>query len=317
MNIHFVRRLSTFLGITCAFVLMLLPLAPLHADTVALIPPRFDFFGAPGDTVVEKLRVRNDSATALNYAVDVEDFTAKDDEGGVDLLDEDSQTETSSFRLARWVTVEPSRFTIAAGSERILDVTVRIPKDAEPGGHFASVLVRNAGTQEPGSAAVDTRVGSLMFLRVAGAITEKASVDYFKAEESFSQFGPVILALRSKNEGNVHLAPKGTIVITNMFGQKVAELPLATANVLPGSARIARTTWDQKNLFGRYTATLVAEYGQNSGADGQPNKLSATTSFFVMPLYVVWTALAILVILFLLITQRKKVRKFLNKLTSD
>jgi hypothetical protein len=318
MNTPFVRRFCTFLmGIALLLIASVPPVSPVHAaNSLAVIPPRFELFGAPGDTVVDKLRIRNDSDTTANYTIEIEDFKAKDDEGGVDLLDPNS-TENSTYRLARWVTVEPSHFTVAAGTERILDVTVKIPKDAEPGGHFASILVRQDGNPNPGEAAVDTRVGSLVLLRVAGAITESASLDYFKAENSFAQYGPVTLALRTKNDGNVHVAPRGTIVITNMFGQKVAELPLTSANVLPGSARIARTVWDQKNLIGRYTATLVAQYGENNGPDNKPHTMSATTTFYILPLYIVWIVLALVVILFLLITQRRKVKKFLNRLTSD
>ena len=317
MNNLPVRRLYAILGIL-ALVVTASPVSRAHADdaSVAVIPPRFELFGGPGDTVVEKLRVRNDATVSQKYTVDVEDFKAKDDEGGVDLIDPTS-TAVTSYQLAKWITVEPHEFSVDAGAERVLDITVKIPKTAEPGGHFASVLVRRAGTASAGGAAVDTRVGSLILLRVSGSVTESASVDYFKAENSFAQYGPVTLDLRTVNNGNVHVAPRGTIVITNTFGQKVAEIPLSSANVLPGSARIARTLWDQKNLVGRYTATLVAQYGQNNGPDGKPETLSASTTFTIFPLYLLWILIAVIVILFLLVTRRRQLKKFLNKLTSD
>ena len=287
------------------------------ADSVAVIPPRFDMFGNPGDTIVEKLRVRNDSDTAIAYSIVVDDFKAKDDVGGVNLFEQGEQAANANFQLAKWVTVEPTQFTIGASQEAVLNITVKIPKDAEPGGHFASVLVQRAGTQTAGGAAVESRVGSLILLRVSGAVTESASVDSFKAEESYTQYGPITFDLRTKNDGNVHVAPTGTIVITHMFGHKVAEIPLTTANVLPDSARIVKTLWDEKYPIGRYTATLVASYGQITDANGHLKTLSATTSFIVFPLYLVWITIGIIVLLYLLISQRKNLKKLLNRLTAD
>lgn len=309
--------LSVFLSGTMVLTVLLTGLLqPLTAKAaISVVPPRFEIFGNPGDTIVERLRIINDEDTQITFSVDIEDFTAGDDEGGVEFLDEDDQ-DTTSFRLARWVSVEPGRFTVNAGEERTIDIQIRIPSDAEPGGHFASVLVRRSGAQVEGGAAVDTRVGTLILLRVAGDVQEKAAIDFFRPQDRFAQYGPVTLELRTQNNGNVHIAPKGNIVITDIFGRKVAELPLTTANVLPGSARIARTVWEQKNLVGRYTATLVAQYGQNP--TGQEERtLSATTTFIVFPLYLLWIIIAVLVIGYLLITQRKKVKKFLNSITSD
>jgi len=323
MKTPFIKRFGVLAGISLALVVMLcLPILRTHAATdttgtggLAIIPPRFELFGNPGDTVVDKLRVDNQSSTSKNYSIDIEDFTAQDDEGGVSLID--PTTDTSSFQLARWVTVEPSRFTVDANSEKVLNITIKIPATAEPGGHYASVLVRKDTAETAGGAAVDTRIGSLILLRVSGNVTEAAKVDYFKAQDSFAQYGPITLDLRTINSGNVHVAPTGTIVITNTFGEKVAELPLTTANVLPGAARIAHTVFDQKNLIGKYTATMVATYGQNTDANGKPNSLTATTTFYVFPLYLLWIVIGIIVIILLLITQRRKFRKFLNKITSD
>jgi hypothetical protein len=282
-----------------------------HADTTTIIPPRFDLFGNPGDTVKEKLKVRNDSTTPSTYSVQVDNFTAQGEEGGVALLDTADGNNTT-YALAQWITTEPTNFSLAAGEERVVDITVKIPASGEPGGHYASVLVNRGGaTAAGGSVSVASRVGSLVLLRVSGAVTEKAHVSTFAAEESFAQYSPVNFDLRTVNDGNVHIAPKGTIVITNMFGKKVKEIPLTNANVLPGATRLVKTTWDDKGLIGRYTATLVATYGQ------QNQTLTASTSFIVFPLYLLWIILAVFAVILLAVTQRKAVKRIINRLTSD
>lgn len=300
------------LGLTVLTALFVFPFSKpqtAQADSFSVIPPRFELFGNPGDTIVDKIRIKNGSDTNETYQMQVEDFKAQGDEGGVALIDPGSPSTT--FSLATWITVDPPRITIAPGEESTVNYTIRIPRNGEPGGHYASVLARRAGQGSPGAAAVDTRVGSLILLRVSGNVTEKAHVESFRAQESYAQHGPVTFVLRSANDGNVHVQPSGTIVITNMFGRKVTEIPLTQANILPGSSRNITTTWDAKNPIGRYTATLVATYGQSK------ETLSATTSFIVFPLYLLVIILAIILVLFLLITQRKKVRRIINRITSD
>jgi hypothetical protein len=307
------KLLTTLLVVTLT---LSTPASISKAETVSVIPPRFELTGNPGDIIQEKLRIRNDSPTAITYSIEVEDFRAKDDLGGVDLIAPD-EGDNSSYKLASWITTDPNRITLAAGDERIITATIRIPKNAEPGGHFASVLIKRSGGDITGGASVDSRIGSLILLRVSGAITESAMVDSFKPEESIAQYGPVTFALRTKNDGNVHVQPKGTIVIYNIFGREVDKLPLTQANVLPGSARIVKTTWDQKNLVGRYTATLQATYEQNTLPGVEPKTLTASTTFIVFPLWLLWTIIGVVILLFIIITKRKSIKRALNRLTSD
>lgn len=299
-----------------ALALFSAPAKVSYADTISVIPPRFELTGNPGDIIQEKIRIKNDSQSSITYAIEVEDFRAKDDQGGVDLIAPD-EGDNSSYRLATWITTDPSRITLSAGEERVVTATIRIPRNAEPGGHFASVLIKRSGGEISGGASVDSRIGSLFLLRVSGAITESAAVDSFKAEESVAQYGPVNFALRTKNEGNVHVQPRGTIVIYNTFGKEVAKIPLTQANVLPGSARIVKTTWDEKNLVGRYTATLQATYEENSQPGVEPKTLTASTTFIVFPLWLLWTIIGAIIVIFFMITQRKAIKRALNRLTSD
>jgi len=307
------------MGASAAFVALSIALAfssfvrpqIARADSIGLTPPKFELLGNPGDTVNEKIKVENRDNSDTTYQIDVEDFKAADDDGSVSLVD-DPNAPATNFSLAQWVTVEPKRVTVPAGQEKVIDVTIKIPKDAEPGGHYASVLVHVAGiSTAEGSASVESRVGTLVLLRVSGAITEKLNVDIFKTNESYYQQGPVEFELRTTNTGNVHVAPAGTIVITNMFGKKIQEIPLTTANVLPGSSRIVRTTLDNKGLLGRYTATLVANYGQSK------QNITATTSFIVFPVYLIVIIVVVFLVLYWALRNRRKLKKILHSLTSD
>lgn len=290
---------------------LLLPVQRAHAEAVTVIPPKFELFGNPGDIISEKLRVRNDGDTSIVYQIQVEDFQAAGEQGGVNLID-DPNAPTTAFSLKSWISVEPTRFTLNPGEERVLNYTIRIPKDGEPGGHYASILVKLGGQEQvTGGASVESNVGSLILMRVSGALTEKVKVENFSADKNYYQYGPVKFALKTKNEGNVHVAPTGTIVITDIFGKKVKEIPLTSANVLPNASRSINTNWEDKNMVGRFTATLVATYGQ------QKQTLTASTTFVVFPVVLIWIIGGGLILVILALTQRKKLRKLINKLTSD
>ena len=239
---------------------------------LTIIPPKFELFGNPGGHLNEDIRVRNESDSPITYTVLLEDFTTAGEEGQV-VLEEGENV--NSYSLANWMELSSKEITLQPKEERRFPFIINIPKDAEPGGHYASVLFVTAGGKVEGGASVSNRVGSLVLLRVSGNVTEEASLESFSAPK-FSQNGPIDLDLRVRNNGNTHISPKGTIVITNIFGKKVDELPLSGRNVLPGSTRKMTTSWDKKNMLGSYTATLIAFYGQ------QNKSLTATAKFTVI-----------------------------------
>lgn len=306
----------TFLTVAVAFVLAVNFWAPktsraqdVSPRSVAVIPPSFELYANPGESISDKLRVRNDSSVETQYSILVEDFKAVGEEGQVDLVDDQSNT---TFSAAKWVTPNPKNFSLKPGAEIEVPFSISVPKDAEPGGHYCSILVKIGGADSVagGGAAVQSRVGSLVLLRVSGNIKEEATVESFSSDKTYYEKSPVNLSLRVRDTGNNHLRPKGTIVITNIFGQKIAELPLNGLNVLPGAIRKMDTEWKfSAFLANRYTATLVATYGQ------QNKPLSATASFIIFPRVLAIVVGAILLVIILMILGRKRVKRFIHNLT--
>lgn len=307
----------TIVSVIGAFTLILAlwnPAITKAADdttrSVSVLPPSFELYANPGDSVSEKIRVRNESAVDSTYQIVVEDFKAVGEEGGVDLIDNQSNT---TYSLAKWVFPEPKNFSIAAGKEKEIPYTINVPKNAEPGGHYGSILITmgNGSPVAGGSgAAVVSRVGSLILLRVSGNVKEEANLLTFKSDKSYYEKGPVSLTLRVKDIGNNHIRPKGTIVVTNLFGQKVAEIDLNGLNVLPGAIRKMDTVWKPKGfLASRYTATLVSTYGTNS------KSLSSSTSFIIFPKFMIVISIALILIILFAITNKKQVKKIIHNLT--
>jgi len=241
----------------------------------------------------------------MKVVVQKRNFTALGEEGAVDLTEDET-----SFSLASWITVSPSETEISGKGTAIFAFSTAVPLNAEPGGHFGSIIFRlkSQGPEQSG-ALVAQELGALILLRVAGKAKEGASLASFRSTKKIWEKGPVEFEIRVENEGNVHLKPTGVITITNLFGRKVASFPVDPRNVLPGAIRKSSATWDKKFLFGRYTASLALNYGS------QGRVLTGATAFIGFPYR--WgglVLLGLLILAFFLYRARKRIKLALKVL---
>jgi len=278
---------------------------------ITIIPPKFELFANPGDVVTETIRVKNESDAPLVFGVLIEDFSSSGETGGVVL--EEGETDTS-YSLKNWIEASATNLSLQPGEEQTFPFSINIPRDAEPGGHYASILFQlGSGEAEAGVTSVQHRVGSLVLLRVSGNVQEEASIETFSAPV-YSRSTPVTFSLRVENKGTTHIRPNGTIIITNIFGQKVDEIPLNTANVFPGAIRKIDTQWNPGTVLGHYTATLVASYGQQSLPLTSATKFTVASPLAAIMLIV--GSIAGVIFLISLITGRKRLTAALRVLTS-
>jgi hypothetical protein len=234
--------------------------------------------------------------------MDVQDFTPVGEEGQVVLQEPE---ENSTYSLAGWTSLSPEEFTLKARSQQIVTFVIKVPQNGEPGGHYGSIVASvSGGTIEATGTTLTTKRGALLLLRVSGQMQEELIVNTFSTK-LFQEYGPVNFDLKFENTGNVHVRPAGFITITDQFGKQVAQLEISQNNVIPQAIRQAGTTWDSKNLMGRYTATLVANYGSTS-----KQTITAVSSFTVFP----WkkgviVGAILLVVIFILLKSRKRLAR--------
>jgi len=280
---------------------------------LTIIPPKFELFSQPGSTEVETIKVKNESDVPVTYSIVIEDFTTSGEEGQVVL--EEGETD-SSYSLAQWIEMETKDLILQPNEEKTIAFMINVPRNAEPGGHYASVLFQSQTQSVPGNAAVASRVGSLILLRVSGNINENAQLETFTMGSNYVETGPVTFTMRVKNEGNVHINPQGKIVITNLFNQVVSEVPLESRNVLPGAVRKVDTVWPEKNLFGRYKATLIATYGEGAEKKLLTSAVVFTAASKTAILLIVVSIVAVVGLLITLVAGRKRMGKALKMMAT-
>ena len=265
---------------------------------INISPLTFELTANPGDVLTNKLKVYNPTESVIGIKMEVEDFAVTGEAGQVVI----EPAETETYSLAKWITTEPLEFTLGPREQKFVDFTLEVPENAEPGGHYGSVLASTVGAigEEIIGTTIAQKVGALVLLTVAGEVKESLVVKEFSAP-SFLEYGPVPFIIRFENTGTVHVRPRGFVVITDWRDKKVADVEFPQLNVIPGAVRKIETSWQNKWLLGKYTAMLVGGYGTTNTPFNPP-----VLTFWVFP----WKmALGIFFVLLLILVFFYKTRR--------
>lgn len=285
------------LGVVLAVVsLTTLKLAYAQNRNVGMIvhPSKLDFTQSPGGIITDTIILDNLQSQAIKVRVDLRNFVAQGEEGSVNLT-----TEDTTYSLAKWIKVTPSTVDIPAHSNNEFTFTVTVPKNAEPGGHFGSIVFTTVPPATKGTgAALSLEVASLISLEIPGDAKEKAVVDSFTTDKKFYEFGPVTFTSRVSNQGGRHIVVNGSIVAKGWLGQKFIVPLNPPESILPGATKRIVSTLDHKFLFGPFTAKLIATYGSKN------EQLNGAIEFTTFPIRY---GVVILVVLLLLFLARRRI----------
>jgi len=255
-----------------------------------IVPSNFEIIVNPGEEITRKITIYNNDPRDLDIVPEIRNFTAQGEEGNVTL----TSAETG-FSLASWIKVTPAMTTVKSKKSAEFSFTIKVPQNAEPGGHFGSVVLSTVpppkGTLGETGAFVVQQVGALILTKIPGLVSEAAKLESFTSDKSFYISGPVVFTTRVKNNSNVHIRPAGTVTVKDLLGNKTV-IPIEERNVLPGAIRRIPATWDNKFLIGKYTADLALYYGSAN------KNLNASVTFYAFPVKEGLIVLAILLIIF-------------------
>jgi hypothetical protein len=272
--------------------------------TITAIPPKVELKGNPGQTLTATLKLRNDSIETQDFAVTVEDFVVIDKQGTPVPV---TTKANNRWSLANWI-VAPKEIPVDAGGLQIVNISVKIPMTALPGGHYAMVTYTPNADVKPGDLkqtgnVITQRVGTLVYVTVSGPVTEKASITRF-AVPMFSENGPIEFNGTIESLSDIHVNPKGTITISNPLNAKVAEVKVDAGNIFPETSRDFTAVWNQKWGWGRYKADLSLAYGVAGSL------ITATVYFWLFPIrLVIYILIALISILTVIVILNKRSQK--------
>lgn len=266
-------------------------------QVLSVTPPLFQLSILPGDIWQSSVKVVNGNPYSLTVYAEVVNFKPVG-EAGQGVFSSIEESGGNNATLAEWVHLPIGPYTIEPEQTKDVQFFIESPKNAPPGGHYAAILISTEPPKEVEKMAVRTSqsITSLLFMRVEGDVREDATIREFRAIDSFLSTPDVTFSLRFENKGNVHVQPRGNIVITNMWGTERGTIPInyqtRFGNVLPESIRDFSLAWKSEfkiTDIGRYKAIATLGYGEN-----EIRSSSAITYFWVIP--VKWTLITVCII---------------------
>ena len=224
------------------FTVIIFPFQKAIALTIT--PVRLEISGDPGQILSQEMTLINERDTVETYYASYANFEAQGETGSPAFVD-------AKDDLGTWMTA-PNTIVLAPKTSKIVPIKITIPKDADPGGHFAAIfwgtIPPNTGSN---SVSIGAKTGMLVLLRVNGDVNEKGGLVEFatKNKQKFYTALPVSFYYRFQNAGGDRIKPIGDIKMKDIFGiteAKVAGNPV-DGNILPNSTRKFETVWQGKD----------------------------------------------------------------------
>jgi len=266
-------------------------------------PLKLEMPVSPGESLTEEIKILNQGSEPLNIRTYVMDYE----------IDENNEFTFfppgyESYSAASWITLDKADFTIPAGEEEILEVTMSIPEETEPGGHYAIIFFESVGSIEPGKSGVvvQGRIGTVVLQSSPGEEKEEGYIKSFTIPKYFFPKSRSLLwgerealpwEMLFHNSGNVHLNIENTIDFLNWRGKSIYKTDPQRITTLPNTDRRLKGKWEEAPTIGKFTAICKVAYGQ-----GELD--TKTISFYIIPirtLIIIGIGLILLVLLIVLI----------------
>jgi hypothetical protein len=321
---------------------------PLQAQTVGLptgqagdlrlttSPLPINLKTTPGNILTTNLKIKNDGTQAENIKVTLMKFKADGTSGAPMLLDREPGDDffnwvTFSDPLRQGFSEASPTFTLPVNEWKTITATFSVPTTASFGYYYAVVFSRADEQVQPAERQTVIAGGTatlvLLEVQVPNAKREIQATQ-FSADKNAYEFLPVSFTVKLQNSGNVHVAPRGNIFISQGDNKNIATLEVnpGQGSLLPDSARIFEQKWSDgfpvyrakvengqvvldannrqqlelkwdfkdasKLRWGKYTAKLLLVYD-----DGQKDvPIEGEVSFWVMPWRLVLGGLVVLIL---------------------
>lgn len=251
-----------------------------QALALTVSPVRAEFAGDPGQTLAGEIILFNEQREikeSKTFYSSFVNFEAQGESGTPFFT-------TSAADLATWIKA-PRQAILKPGETKTIPYTIEIPKNAEPGGHFAAIFWSTTPPEEAGGGGqvtVGGRLGVLVLLTVnGGQVKGGGGILEFttKDKQGFFASLPIDFTYRFQNTSGNRIQPEGEIKIKNTFGLTSAVLPANKGHggVLPAGIRKFEVNWtgeenNEETQVAIAKPQMPSEIGEKLGFFGMAKK---------------------------------------------
>ena len=244
------RKFIYFLGVLFLFA----PLA-VHALSVTISPARQGVVVAHGTTQRVFVNVVNHDMYPALFVPEIDAFMINPDTGRAVFGEQEEAVD--------WVRAFPESLTIRPTQKGTFFFDISVPENTEVRSRYLGLFVVQKPGQEEG-VGIGSRVGSLLFLHIAGVVTEQLTSVVFSSDRKIIFTPRATFALVLKNVGTIHSTPVGSIAVTHN-GNIIKEFPLNVdkRKVLPDGLWQSNYQLEKLSLrtIGKINASALVYYG--------------------------------------------------------
>lgn len=147
-----------------------------------------------------------------------------------------AKDETNPWDCSEWIKVSPSEVTLKGQEGKVIECSVTIPRGVN-GSRYSAILFellpekKTTPTEEEegvASLTITTQILSIVSVTIPGGkIERKVNLEEFNVETVKIQNNNMIaFTALLKNQGNITVQTKGTLVIKSRLGRRIREIPL-------------------------------------------------------------------------------------------
>jgi len=316
----FITGLASFLVL---IPLLLVSLKGVHgqktkSSNIELSPAKINVSIEAGKEFTQTFRIGNYSGSPQTLHIFMKDFTVINEEGTPSFYEYSQLNEEARrFALSQWVELPYDSINLANNEVAEVDALIKIPTDAEAGGHYGAFFVQTQAPESEGTAIGSVvQITSLMLINIPGDIEESIVItSAFTDKSVYLEENPeIMLTTMLKNEGSVHGIPVGAFYVSGGRGAKNksiiynqnqgAVLPGAPERKITEEFKLSKKDGSFIPPIGKFTVELVARYGTNN------LPLETTVLFWMLPAkFIAVSVLAAVVVAFVLWRALKSFKK--------
>ena len=256
-------------------VAVVLVIASSYANaqvSLSFTPMLVELTAAPGSVRTFEIVVTNESkASAANFRVYTADIAQKPN-GDYEVVDQG----TSEYSCAKWMKLSVDRVTAAPSQSSAVKVAMTVPRGAS-GGKYAAVMFELIPEERKGEPAFASSTFVQRFVTVvelsipARQVKKRLDVTGFNVAHASEQpvyssmYGKqaIILSAEVKNEGDIHVNARGSMLLRDGTGKRLREIPLGAGRgiLIPDATVNLGSVLPGGLAPGDYIADISVKYG--------------------------------------------------------
>ena len=228
-------------------------------ESILLSPTSKRYEIEAGSSKTDSFKVINNGSTKFSFTVYARPYSVSGED-----YKPDFENDAKNADAYKWIQYDKTLYDIEPGSSVDVTYTVRVPKNATPGGHYGVLFAETQpnGDVEGTAIAQKKRVGSILYATVKGNVTTAGK--YLGADLPFLQFkAPLKIRQKVQNTGNTDFLVQSKVEVSDVFGTRKfinqKEVP-----VLPSTTRSIENDWANPAWIGLYKVEQSATFLDNS-----------------------------------------------------